>query len=78
MKYLKLFEQFTDVIDDVEVWTPVKDKLGFYEPKPIMKSELDKTIGFEKGQSVPFFKTQKECKQWCDDKDMEMFQNMDR
>ena len=84
MKNLKNFNQFIkesveeEVEEDEIVYVPVVDKLGFYEPKPFPKSHLADTLGFNKGQSVPFFKTEKQCKSWCDEKDIEMYQNMDR
>ena len=64
--------------EEEEVWVPVEDKLGFYEPKKILKSLLKKSLGFNKGNSVPFFLSQRKCKDWCDEKDQDMYQNMDR
>lgn len=74
MRYLKNYNNFiNESSSDEEVWTPIKDgKLPFLKSVKKLKSELNKNDRY------PFYKTKKECDDYCDDQNELMYQNMDR
>jgi len=58
MRHLKIFEKFYDVYDIV--WCGKLNDDFYYEPHSDQYGELY-------SKDIPFFDTEKECQEWCDE-----------